>query len=334
MDVCGAVSGHPAIVAAIDGPPDPGEQGLINLPRISAANWLTQELELKTIESDIAADSLEINRREFVRAAVGSSFAAAVLPVTAQTIYTDSKGLEAGEVTIPVGAFKMPAYRAMPAGSVNAPVVLVISEIFGVHEHIADVARRLAKQGYMAIAPELFERQGDAGSYGEVGKLVAEVISKVPDEQVMGDLDACVAWAKGQGADIGRLGITGFCWGGRITWLYAAHSKTVRAGIAWYGRLVGNRSGLNPSHPVELAGQLGAPVLGLYGGQDAGIPLETVDSMRAALRQGSAAARSSQIHVYPDAPHAFHADYRPSYRKEAAEDGWARCLAWLKANGV
>ena len=289
---------------------------------------------MTTIESGSVAASLEINRREFVRGVVGSGFAAAVLPVTAQTIRTDAQGLEAGEVMIPVGEFKMPAYRAMPIGSRNAPVVLVISEIFGVHEHIADVARRLARLGYMAIAPELFERQGDASAYGEIAKLIAEVVSKVPDQQVMGDLDACVAWAKGQGADISRLGITGFCWGGRITWLYAAHNAAVKAGIAWYGRLVGDRSVLNPGHPIDLVGKLTAPVLGLYGGQDAGIPLETVDKMRAALSQGSAAAKRSQIHVYPDAPHAFHADYRPSYRKDAAEDGWVRCLAWLKANGV
>lgn len=289
---------------------------------------------MTTIESHSAAAGLDINRREFVRAAVGSGFAAAVLPVTAQTIKTDAQDLLAGEVMIPVGDFKMPAYRAMPVGSVNAPVVLVISEIFGVHEHIADVARRLARLGYMAIAPELFERQGDASAYGEIAKLIAEVVSKVPDQQVMGDLDACVAWAKGQGADISRLGITGFCWGGRITWLYAAHNAAVKAGIAWYGRLVGDRSALNPGHPIDLVGKLTAPVLGLYGGQDAGIPLETVDKMRAALSQGSAAAKRSQIHVYPDAPHAFHADYRPSYRKDAAEDGWVRCLAWLKANGV
>jgi carboxymethylenebutenolidase len=276
----------------------------------------------------------ELNRRDFVRVTVGSSFAAAVLPVTAQTIRTDAQGLEAGEVMIPVGDFKMPAYRAMPIGIRNAPVVLVISEIFGVHEHIADVARRLARRGYMAIAPELFERQGDAGSYGEIAKLIAEVTSKVPDEQVMRDLDACVDWAQGQGADIGRLGITGFCWGGRITWLYAAHNAAVKAAVPWYGSLVGNRSALSPKHPIDLAGQLLAPVLGLYGGQDPGITLQNVDLMRAALSQGSVAARRSQIHVYPDAPHAFNADYRASYRKDAADDGWARCLGWLKAEGV
>jgi len=274
------------------------------------------------------------SRRDFVRTSVGSGFAAAVLPVTAQTIKTDATGLIAGEVTIPVGDFKMPAYRAAPAGKTGAPVVLVISEIFGVHEHIADVARRFAKAGYFAIAPELFVRQGDATAYGEIGKLIAEVISKVPDAQVMGDLDASVAWAKAEGADTGKLGVTGFCWGGRITWLYAAHNPAVKAGVAWYGRLVGQANPLQPTNPVELAGKLHAPVLGLYGGQDSGIPLATVDQMKAALAAGSVAARASEFHVYPDAPHAFHADYRPSYRKEAAEDGWRRCRDWFARHGV
>jgi len=283
---------------------------------------------------DSLAPGRDFNRRDFVRTAVGSGFAAAVLPVTAQTIKTDAQGLELGEVLIPVGDFKMPAYRAQPAGVRNPPVVLVISEIFGVHEYIADVARRFAKQGYLAIAPELFVRQGDAGSYGEIAKLQAEVIMKVPDEQVMRDLDACVVWAGSQGGDVARLGVTGFCWGGRITWLYAAHSPAVKAGVAWYGRLVGNSTALQPRHPLEVADQLQAPVLGLYGGQDQGIPLDTVDKMKAALAQGSAAARRSGFHIYPEAPHAFHADYRPSYRKEAAKDGWKRCLAWFKAQGV
>jgi carboxymethylenebutenolidase len=274
------------------------------------------------------------SRRAFVRTTVGSGFAAAVLPVTAQTIKTDSQGLDVGEVMIPVGGETIPAYRAAPAGKTGAPVVLVISEIFGVHEHIADVARRFAKAGYFAVAPELFVRQGDAASYGEIAKLVAEVISKVPDAQVMADLDATVAWAKGQGANTGRLGITGFCWGGRITWLYAAHNPAVKAGVAWYGRLVGQGNPLQPRHPVERVGQLHAPVLGLYGGQDGGIPMSTVAQMQNALADGSAAAKASTFHVYPDAPHAFHADYRPSYRKAAAEDGWARCRAWFAQHGV
>ena len=277
----------------------------------------------------------DFSRRDFVRTSVGSGFAAAVLPVMAQTeVKTDTVGLIAGEVTIPVGDFKMPAYRAAPASRVNAPVVLVVSEIFGVHEYIADVVRRFAKAGYFAVAPELFVRQGDAMAYGEIAKLMAEVTHRVPDAQVMGDLDATVAWAQLQGAGVDRTAITGFCWGGRITWLYAAHNPAVKAGVAWYGRLVGERSALTPAHPVSLAARLAAPVLGLYGGQDGGIPLDTIDKMKAALATGSAAAKKSEFVVYPDAPHAFHADYRPSFRKEAAEDGWNRCLAWFQSQGV
>ena len=276
-----------------------------------------------------------LSRRQFVGRSVGTGFAAAVLPVAAQTVVkTDSQGLLTGEVTIDVGGYKMPAYRAAPAGKKNAPVVLVISEIFGVHEYIADVARRFAQAGYFAIAPELFVRQGDASSYGEMAKLIAEVISKVPDAQVMADLDATVAWAKAEGADTAKLGISGFCWGGRITWLYTAHNPSVKAGVAWYGRLIGAPSALQPVHPVDVAAKLAGPVLGLYGGQDPGIPLETVNQMKTALAAGGAAAKKSEFVVYPDAPHAFHADYRPSYRKEAADDGWKRAVAWFKANGV
>ena len=279
--------------------------------------------------------SEDSTRRSFVQRAVGTGFAAAVMPVMAQTVVkTDSTGLIAGEVSIPVGDFKMPAYRAAPAGKANAPVVLVVSEIFGVHEYIADVARRFAKAGYFAIAPELFARQGDPTEYGEIAKLIAEVVSKVPDAQVMADLDASLAWARGQGADAGKAAVTGFCWGGRITWLYAAHNPSLKAGVAWYGRLVGQPNALQPTHPVDVAGRLNGPVLGLYGGQDTGIPLDTVERMKAALAAGSAAARKSEFVIYPEAPHAFHADYRPSFRKEAAEDGWKRCVAWFKANGV
>jgi carboxymethylenebutenolidase len=283
---------------------------------------------------DSLTPSRDFSRRDFVRTAVGSGFAAAVMPVSAQAIRTDSEGLTVGEVTISVGDFKMPAYRAAPAGKTGLPVVLVISEIFGVHEHIADVARRFARQGYLAIAPELFVRQGDAQSYGEIGKLIAEVISKVPDAQVMGDLDATVAWARANGGDASRLAITGFCWGGRITWMYNAHNPAVKAGVAWYGRLVGSPTALSPTHPVDVVGRLNGPVLGLYGGADSGIPVDTVETMKKALAGGSAAAKRSDFVVYPDTPHAFHADYRPSFRKEAAEDGWKRCLAWFKAQGV
>jgi carboxymethylenebutenolidase len=283
---------------------------------------------------DSLTPTRDFNRRDFMQTAVGSGFAAAVLPVSAQTITTDTVGLTAGEVTIPVGDFKMPAYRAAPAGKTHLPVVLVVSEVFGVHEHIADVARRFAKLGYLAIAPELFVRQGDAKSYTDISKLVSEVVDKVPDAQVMRDLDASVAWAKGNGGDTSRLGLTGFCWGGRQVWLYDAHNPRVKAAVAWYGRLVGDSTPLSPRHPIDVVDKLGGPVLGLYGGADPGIPPESVDKMKAALAKGDAAAKRSQFVVYPDTPHAFNADYRPSYRKPAAEDGWRRCVAWFKANGV
>lgn len=278
-------------------------------------------------------------RRTALKAALGVGYAASALPIMAQTaVKTSAEGLTAGEVTIEVKGFKMPAYRAAPAGKTGLPVILVLSEIFGVHEYIADVCRRFAKAGYLAIAPELFVRQGDAQSYGEVAKLMAEVISKVPDAQVMGDLDAALDWAGAHGGDLKRVGVTGFCWGGRQTWLYTAHSPRIRAGVAWYGRLVGAASELTPKHPVEVAAQLHGPVLGLYGAADTGIPVATVDQMKAALAgaasAGKVAARDSEFVVYPDAPHAFHADYRPSFRKEPAEDGWKRALVWFQKHGV
>ncbi len=201
------------------------------------------------------------------------------------------------------------------------------------HEYIADVCRRFAKAGYLAIAPDLYARQGNAASYTEISKLMSELVSKVPDGQVMGDLDGAVKWAAANGGDAARVGVTGFCWGGRITWLYAAHGP-VKAGVAWYGRLVGQSTDLTPKHPVDIAPILKAPVLGLYGEKDSGIPLDTVDKMKTALASGSAAAKVSEFVVYPDAPHAFHADYRPNYRKEAAEDGFKRTLAWFKTHGV
>ena len=274
-------------------------------------------------------------RRTALKAAIGVGYAASVMPIMAQTaIKTPTDGLTVGEVTIDVKGFKMPAYRAQPAGKTNLPVVLVLSEVFGVHEHIADVANRFARAGYLALAPELFVRQGDAQSYGEISKLLAEIINKVPDAQVIGDLDATVAWAGANGGDLKRVGITGFCWGGRQTWLYTAHSKHIKAGVAWYGRIVGAPNALMPTNPIDIAASLNGPVLGLYGGADSGIPLETVEQMKSALAKGNAASKASQFVVYPDTPHAFHADYRPTYRKAAADDGWQRCLAWFKANGV
>lgn len=274
-------------------------------------------------------------RRTALKAALGVGYAATAMPIMAQTaIKTPADGLTVGEVTIDVNGFKMAAYRAAPAGKTNLPVVLVIQEIFGVHEYIADTARRFAKAGYLAIAPELFQRQGDPTAYNEMAKLQAEVVSKVPDAQVMGDLDATVRWAGANGGNTAKVGITGFCWGGRITWLYTAHSPNVKAGVAWYGRLVGNSTPVTPRHPVDVAAAMNGPVLGLYGEKDGGIPLDTVDKMKAALAAGNAASKASQFVVYPDAPHAFHADYRPSYRQGPAEDGWKRALEWFKANGV
>ncbi|MCY0856072.1 dienelactone hydrolase family protein [Cupriavidus sp. D39] len=285
------------------------------------------------VESLLPSQSFD--RRAFVKTALGSAFAAAALPVMAQAIKTDFTGLTAGEVTIPSGGFNMPAYCAQPEGKTNLPVVLVVSEIFGVHEHIADICRRFAKLGYLAIAPELFARQGDPSSFGTIQELQAKLISKVPDEQVMGDLDAAVAWAKGNGGNTSRLAITGFCWGGRITWLYAAHSQQIKAGVAWYGQLVGEPTPIKPRNPIDLAGQLKVPVLGLYGGKDTGITQEQVEKMRAALAASNDPfAKASTFVVYPESGHAFNADYRPSYREADAKDGWQRCLAWLKQHGV
>jgi len=274
------------------------------------------------------------NRRTALRVGLGVGYAAAAMPIMAQTaIQTPADGLTAGRVTIDSGGFQMPAYRAAPAGKTGLPVVLVIQEIFGVHEYIADTCRRFAKAGFLAIAPEMYARQGDPSQYTEIAKLQSELVSKVPDAQVMADLDATVKWAGAHGGNLKKVGITGFCWGGRITWLYAAHGP-VKAGVAWYGRLVGQASPNTPVHPVDVAARLKAPVLGLYGGQDSGIPLDTVAKMQEALKQGSAAAKASEFVVYREAPHAFHADYRPSFRKEAAEDGWKRALEWFKTHGV
>ncbi len=274
-----------------------------------------------------------IDRREALTVSIAAGFAAAVRPVRAQTvIVTDAAGLEAGAVRIPVADGEMPAYRAMPATGGPFPVILVVQEIFGVHEHIRDICRRLAKVGYMAIAPELYARQGDVAHMTDIQEIVAKVVSKVPDAQVMSDLDATAAYAKASGrGNTARLGITGFCWGGRIVWLYAAHSTALKAGVAWYGRIVGEPNALTPRYPIDLVGDLKAPVLGLYGGADQGIPVATVERMRTACK---AAGKTCELIVYPDTPHAFNADYRPSYRADAAKDGWARMLAWFRAHGV
>ena len=262
----------------------------------------------------------------------GSGFAAAVQPVQAQTVvHTDSAGLDAGDVRVPdrAGAGTFAAYYARPQGGRDLPVVVLVHEIWSVHEHFRDLCRRLAKVGYLAIAPDLFERQGVVGDK-DIDAIRA-IVARVPDTQVMDDLDATVAWAGAHGGDLARLGVTGFCWGGRITWLYAAHNPRVKAAVAWYGTLARPATELQPRHPVDVAAELKAPVLGLYGGADAGIPNDTVERMRAAL---VAAGKASEIVLYPEMPHAFYADYRPSYRPEAARDGWARMLDWFRRHGV
>lgn len=275
------------------------------------------------------------NRRTALKAALGVGYVAAARPVVAQNaIRTPAQGLLCGEVTIEVDGFKMPVYRSAPEGKTGLPVVLVVSEIFGVHEYIADVTRRLAHLGYLAMAPDLFARHGDPEQYGEIAKIQSEIIAKVPDAQLMGDLDACMVWAGAHGGDLNRLGITGMCWGGRTAWLYAQHQPRLKAAVVWYGRLQGELTPNNPSHPLDQVAQLQAPVLGLYGGADVGIPQSSVEAMKAALAQGNAMARASEIVVYPDTPHAFHADYRPSYRQGPAEDGWRRLQAWFKRHGV
>ncbi len=271
-----------------------------------------------------------LTRRAFGGVALGAGFALAVQPVAAATIVTPTDGLDTAEVEITVADRTIPGYRARPAGGKGEAVVLVTQEIFGVHEHIRDLCRRLAQAGYYAIAPDLYVRQGDPTRVEDIKTLVSTIVAKVPDDQVMSDLDFTAAFAGQEGADDAKLGITGFCWGGRIVWLYAAHQPNLKAGVAWYGKLTGEPDPLHPRHPVDVAGALKAPVLGLYGGKDGGIPQESVEAMRAALGPDS----KSSIHVYPDAPHGFNADYRDSYVEADAKDGWAKMLAFFKANGV
>ena len=275
---------------------------------------------------------IDFTRRDFVVTTLAAGFALSVQPLSAETITTDTDGLEAGEVSIPVADGKMPAYRAAPKSGKNLPTVVVVQEIFGVHEHIKDICRRFAKLGYFAVAPELYARQGDVSKIKNIQEVISQVVSKVPDAQVMGDLDATVAWAKSTGqADTTKLGITGFCWGGRIVWLYAAHNPKLKAGVAWYGRLITDTDKLRPKNPIDIVSDLKAPVLGLYGEADGGIPVESVEKMRAALK---AAGKQAEIVLYPETPHGFYADYRESYRKAAADDGWRRLLAWFKQHGV
>jgi carboxymethylenebutenolidase len=280
----------------------------------------------------MATNGDPFTRREFLVTALAAGFAAAVRPSPGQAvIQTDIKGLLASAVRIDVPGGTIPGYSARPMKAGKPPIVLVVEEIFGVHAHIQDVCRRFGQAGYMAVAPELFSRQGDPSKLEDPKAIIETIVARTPDAQVMADLDATVAWAIKSDGDPERIGITGFCWGGRIVWLYAAHSPKLKAGVAWYGRLDGARSELQPRYPIDVAASLKAPVLGLYGGEDDGIPPEQIARMRAAI--GAAGGRS-EIVVYPDAPHAFFADYRPSYREADARDGWTRCLAWLGKHGV
>jgi carboxymethylenebutenolidase len=273
-----------------------------------------------------------VDRRDFLKVALGSGFAVAAMPVMAQNVIkTDTAGLTAGTVTLTVDGQTVPVYRAQPEGKTNLPVVLVISEIFGVHEHIADVARRFAKLGYLALAPDLFVRQGDPQKSASIADLQRDIISKTPDTQVMTDLDALVAWAKANGGNADKIAITGFCWGGRVTWMYAAHNPSIKAGVAWYGRLVGTSNANTPTNPIDIAAKLNVPVLGLYGEKDTGITQDSIKAMQAMLAKGP---NKSTFVIYPNSGHAFHADYRPSYVEADAKDGWGRMLAWFRQNGV
>ena len=277
------------------------------------------------------SEPADLDRRAFLVTKLAAGFALAVQPIAASTITTDTNGLVAGEVQIPTRDGAIPAYHAMPAKGSNFPVTLVVQEIFGVHEHIKDICRRFAKLGHLAVAPELYARQGDVSKLTDIQDIIGKVVSKVPDAQVMADLDSAVAWSAKNKGNASKLGITGFCWGGRIVWLYAAHNPRLKAGVAWYGRLVGNASELTPKHPIDVAKDLKAPILGLYGAKDRGIPQESVEKMREALKT---ATSKSEIHVYPDADHGFHADYRPTYNEAAAKDGWSRLQAWFKQHGA
>lgn len=282
---------------------------------------------------DLASLLCHPSRRAFLGTALAATgFALAAGPAEAAAVATDCAGLDCGPVLIPARDRDLPAYAARPKGAAAAPVVLVVQEIFGVHEYIRDICRRLAKRGYVAVAPELYVRQGDPSTIADIPTLLKTIVATVPDEQVLADLDAAAAWAaKSAGGDPARLGITGFCWGGRVAWLYAAHNPALKAAVAWYGRLSGEATANTPRHPLDVVAELAAPVLGLYGGADQGIPPDSVARMRTAL---AAAGKTAEIVVYPGAPHAFHADYRPSYREQPARDGWARMLAWFAANGV
>jgi carboxymethylenebutenolidase len=279
---------------------------------------------------DSLTDSVTLSRRGFAVTTLAAGFAAAVSPVASATITTDARGLTAGEVKIPVKDGTIPGYRAMPATGKGFPAILVIQEIFGVHEHIKDLCRRLAKAGYYAVAGELYARQGDVSKLTSIDDIL-NVVARVPNDQVMSDLDSTVAFAAGEAADTSKLGVTGFCWGGGKTWLYTARNPEVKAGVAWYGPLLA-RPGMSGPAPIDVAAQIKGRVLGLYGGKDTGITEDARNQMAAALK--AAGDTRSNIVVYPDAQHGFNADYRPSYDETAAKDGWGRMLSWFKAHGV
>jgi len=296
-----------------------------------------------TKKTEQGIQTVAADRRSFMKASaitatsIGVGFVAASDPVMAAAIETDFTGIKAGEQMIPVGSFQMPAYVSRPdKAKAKLPIVIVASEIFGVHEYIADVTRRFAKLGYLAIAPEFFTRAGDPNTFGTVAEIQKNIVAQTPDSQVLNDLQAALVWAGKNGGDLKKVGVTGFCWGGRITWLSATLPQ-VRAGVAWYGRVIGEKTENSPRHPVDIAAELKAPVLGLYGGADTGISLESVEQMREALAKAAPknpAAKASRFEIYPDAPHAFHADYRATYREGPAKDGWEKCVAWFKQNGV
>ncbi len=270
-------------------------------------------------------------RRGFMMGTLITGLTLATTRVEAQAIHTDTLGIEAAETKIPVAGGALPAYVAHPAGAGPFPTVLVIEEIFGVHEYIKDICRRLAKAGYLAVAPELYARIADLSTMTDVGKIIHDVILKAPDATLMADLDATAAWAAAHGGDAARLAVTGFCRGGRHTWMYAAHNPALKAAVAWYGPIVGATSEIQPRTPMDIAADLKCPLLGLYGGKDTGI---STDDVRAAAGKATAAGKQVDIVIYPDAGHGFHADYRPSYNAADAADGWQRMLAWFRLHGV
>ena len=272
-----------------------------------------------------------LDRRGFVMTGLIAGFTLATARVEAQVVHTDAAGLDAGDTKVAVSDGALPAYFAKPTGAGPFPTVIVIEEIFGVHEHIKDLCRRLAHQGYLAVAPELYARIADLSTMTDAGAIIRDVISKAPDATVLSDLDATAAWAAANRGDPARLGVTGFCRGGRDTWLYAEHNPALKAAIAWYGPVGGPTSPIQPRTAADSADALKCPLLGLYGEKDQSIPVADV---QAAAAKARAAGKSVEIVTFPNSGHAFNADYRPSYVKADAEDGWARMLAFLRAHGV